>query len=137
MNMRALAKAGPDMAREVASIMQSEVAASVAQGRSIDGVAWAPKKDGGKPLANAAAHVTAKAIGNVAIITLRGVEVFHHYGAGRVPRRPILPSGGIAKFGNAIRKGIITMAGDFLTRGGRHDKGAKGHKWTPSMGGGK
>lgn len=130
-------QAGGTLAEGTAQVMKAEVVKAVKAGRSVDGVAWLPRKaDGAQRLQNADKAVTARAEGTTALIVLEGVEVFHHYGAGRVPRSPILPSGGTDKLGNAIRRGIVTMCDEWMTRIGRHDKGAKGVKWNPSMGGG-
>lgn len=61
-----------------------------------DGKAWAPKKDGGQPLKNAAENITARAAGSIIQLVLKGHHVFHHYGArgGALPKRGILPDGG-------------------------------------------
>lgn len=126
---RSLAKAGPEMAKSVAVEMKRDVDKAISEGRSVDGVTWQLKKDGGRPLVNAAKAVYAYGVGSVAFIILKGVEVFHHFGAGRNPRRAILPSGGTDKLGNAIRRGIITVCNKFLTRSGRHDKGSGGTKF--------
>jgi hypothetical protein len=134
MRCRSLAGAGPEMARRTAEIMREETVASIAKQQSVDGVKWAPRKDGGIPLANSPDALSAHSEGNVAVLTLTGVEVFHHYGAGRNPRRAILPSKGVDKLGIAIRRGIVTLCDEFMTRDGRHDKGGGGKSWTPKTG---
>lgn len=132
MGFRALAGAGPDMAQRASEIMLGEAQKAAAQGRSVDGTPMKPKKDGGQPLVHAADALTARGIGNVAVLTLTGVEVFHHFGAGRNPVRRILPTlGGMQKLGSAIGAGLVEMCQEFMTRKGRHDKGGRGTKWKP------
>jgi hypothetical protein len=83
-----------ELAREAAPLVEQAVKATAAAGTTPDGEAWAPRKrDGGRALANAASAVSAAAVGASVRVTLTGVEVFHHLGAG-VPKRKILPDGG-------------------------------------------
>jgi hypothetical protein len=132
MSFRELAGAGPDMAQRAAELMKVEIGKAVTQGRSVDGTPLKPKKDGSQPLKNADKAITARGIGNVAVVTLTGVEVFHHFGAGRNPERRILPTkGGMKKLGSAIAVGIVEMCQEFMTRKGRHDRGGRGSKWNP------
>jgi hypothetical protein len=58
------------------------------------GQAWQPKKDGGRPLANAAAAISTRAAGNFILTTLRGPTVFHHRGLGGKPVRQVIPDSG-------------------------------------------
>jgi hypothetical protein len=134
MGFRAVAGSGPDMAQRASEIMLGEIQKAVSEGRSVDGTPLEPKKDGSQPLVNAAAAITARGIGNVAVITLTGVEVFHHFGAGRNPVRRILPTlGGMQKLGSAIGAGLVEMCQEFMTRKGRHDKGGRGTKWRATL----
>lgn len=116
----------------VAERIKAEIDAAISEGRSVDGQQWQPKKEGGKALVHAAAALTAKAIGNVIVIALRGPEVFHNFGTKRVPRRAILPMGGIPdRLGNAIRLGLVDMGPEWMRRAGRHDRGSGGVKMNP------
>lgn len=94
-------------APEVAKACKS-ADAQLSQGRGIGGDEWAPCKDGSAPLTNAAAALTVDAVGNVVVFRIGEPYVFHHFGAGRVPRRPILPTAGLPdNLGHAIRQGLI------------------------------
>lgn len=142
--MLAAAGAGPAIAERLAGIVRTEIDREPTEQRSVSGEAWKPRKmtgRRGKPRAdalakgervvvNAAEAVTVKAIGNVVVVRVDGPEVIHHFKG-----RPLLPLGNVKRLGDAIRFGIVDMGEEFLTRKGRHDKGAKGQKWNPRMGG--
>lgn len=118
----------PDMvdaaAPQVADAVESAIKTAVASGKSLDGTPWAPTKTGSQPLKNAATAIQVMVQGRVILITLTGHHVFHHFGTGWLPRRPIIPVGGLPdKLGNAIRKGLVDMGVEWMTRGGRHDRG--------------
>jgi hypothetical protein len=81
-------------AAEAAPLVEAAIRRTAAAGTTPDGEPWAPKKKGGgRPMVNAAAHVTAKAIGNVVNIVLKGVDVFHQFDK-RTPRHAIPEAGG-------------------------------------------
>lgn len=127
----------PDMvdaaAPEIATVLESAIHESIAGGKSLDGQAWAPTKDGRQPLQNAASAVTVSVMGRTILIQLTGYHVFHQFGTSRLPRRPIIPMGGLPdRLGNAIRKGLITMGTEWMTRKGSHKAFGKGAK--PSTG---
>lgn len=113
----AFAEAAPDIARAV----KREIDDAIAESRSLDGKAWAPTEAGTKPLANAAKAVRVYVEGQFIIAELTGYEVFHHYGTGRLPARPILPTrdGMPTKLGEAIRRGIVTKWGTQMKGGAR------------------
>lgn len=93
--LRSLRDFNSRCAEEAAPLLEAAVKATAAAGTTPDGKAWAPKKkDGGRALVNAAAHVSAEANGETCTVTLEGVEVIHNYGAGKLPRRQILPEAG-------------------------------------------
>jgi hypothetical protein len=94
---------------EIAEGVRGVLVANIAAGRSPDGGAWAPKKDGGKPLVNAAAALTVTAQGDVIVATVSGPEAFHHYGTKKDPKRQILPQDGTMPTGiaDAFRQGLI------------------------------
>lgn len=106
---RNVARLAVDGAPEAARTVEAELKASAAAGTSPDGQAWAPRKrDGGRAMAGAASHVTCNAVGTSLVIRLEGPDVFHHFGAGEKPRRPVIPQGTIPdKLGNAIRLGFV------------------------------
>ncbi len=129
-DLRSTKGIGKALAPQLAPIVKAEVDAAIAAGHGLDGTPWPARKDGGKPLVNAAKAVSVRAIGSAIVITLTGPEVFHQFGAGSLPVRAILPVKGLPfKLGNAIRKGIVSMGLPFM----QHTKGAR---MTPSMKGG-
>jgi hypothetical protein len=92
---RALAELPERTAQIAAEKLDQAVKASASAGQSPDGKAWAPTKKGGRAMANAASHITTRAIGPVIRQTLSGVDVFHHYGKGASEeRRPVIPDAG-------------------------------------------
>jgi hypothetical protein len=92
--MTRIAGAPADAARLAAPLIDEAIKSTVRAGTSPAGTAWAPKKrGGGAPLVHAADAISTAAVGSVVRVTLSGVEVFHHFGAG-VPRRQILPDPG-------------------------------------------
>lgn len=123
-----------DAAQALAPVVKAEIEQAIAEGRSVDGQKWPLTKAGHVALRNAAKNITVRAIDNVILVTLSGHHVFHHFGAGRNPRRAILPTRGMpAKLGDAIRKGLVDMGHEWMTRAGRHDKGSRGVKMRPGM----
>jgi hypothetical protein len=93
----------PIAARNIEAALKSTVSA----GQAPDGTPWPDKVTGGKALKNAAAAITVRVVGASIVIVLKGVEVFHHFGAG-VPRRQIIPQGKMPeKLGNAVRLGFV------------------------------
>lgn len=91
---RALAQLGARAAEEAAPKVEAVARASAAAGQAPDGAAWAPKKDGGRALANAPAAVTVRAVGDVLQVAVEGHHVFHQRGDGRLPERKIIPAPG-------------------------------------------
>ncbi len=82
-----------ESAPEVADAFKAELTTNIAGSHGPDGEAWAPKKDGGKPLAHAAAALDVKAIGTLIVATLTGPEVLHNKGFARGGvKRQILPT---------------------------------------------
>jgi hypothetical protein len=69
-------------------------------------------------------------------IKIVGGLVYSQFGTKRQVQRAILPKAGLPKkLGLAIKDGIVDMGLPFMTRKGRHDKGAKGVKAAPSTAG--
>ena len=106
-----LRTAGDGIEQAAPAVAQACKAAAdqdLAAGRGIGGEQWAPRKDGGRPLANATSALTVEPVGNVIVFSIPEPYVFHHFGAGRVPQRPILPTAGLPdNLGHAIREGLI------------------------------
>lgn len=138
--IRTLRTAGqivPLAAQELVPVVRGEVDAAIDAQRSLDGTAWPAKKDGSRALANAPSQITVKAVGNTILVVMVGHLVFHQFGTHRMPARPVLPRGGMPdKLGNAIRLGIVDMGLEWMTRKGRHDRGSRGVRMKPSLGGG-
>jgi len=89
--IRGLRRLAAEAAKEAAPLVQEAVRATAAAGTTPDGTPWAPKKRGGRALANAAEHVAATAVGTVVRIVLRGADVYHQLGVGRFPKRQVIP----------------------------------------------
>lgn len=83
-----------DMAKIAAPLVEAAARATAAAGTTPDGKAWEPKKGGGRALPNAAAAITARAVGSAILVILRGPYVLHHIGKGHAPKRQIIPAGG-------------------------------------------
>ena len=93
-HLRSLEDASGAIAREARADVEAAARATAEAGTAPDGAAWKPRKDGGRPLANAAAAITAVVSGTTkAVITLviKGHYVFHNFGTKREPKRQILP----------------------------------------------
>jgi len=107
-SVRSMAMLVEDAAPLVASAVESQLRATAGAGQAPDGTPWPPKKDGGRALANAAAAISASAVGAVVVVVLSGPEVFHHFGAQGKPRRQIIPTGVLPqKLGDAVRLGFV------------------------------
>lgn len=92
---------------EAAKAVDAHLASTIAAGTTPSGEAWQAKEDGSKPLRNAKKAVTVRAVGSSVVIELKGVEVFHQYGAGASPVREIIPKEVDEKLGQAIRRGVV------------------------------
>lgn len=142
-NLRSLPELTDAAAPQVAEFLEDELRKAIREGRSLDGTKWAPTKSGKPPLSGAAGAIRTTVARGVVIIALTGHYVFHHFGfysklfRKRVPARPFWPTGGLPdRLGNAIRKGLVDMGHEWMTREGRHDRGSGGIKMRPQMGGG-
>lgn len=83
-----------DVAPKVARAVERELRAQIAAGKGPDGKPWKPRQDGGQPLRNAASALSVRAVGDVIVVRLDGVEARHHLGAVRGGvRRQIIPTG--------------------------------------------
>jgi hypothetical protein len=91
-----------------AQSVHSQLATTIAAGTDPSGKPWPLKHEGGKALRNAKQAVTTRAAGKDIVVELKGVEVFHHYGAQGKPVRAVIPKEMDEKLGNAIRRGVVT-----------------------------
>jgi len=93
--VRSLGNLNAEIAREAAPLVERAAKATVAAGTDPSGKPWPPKKDGGRPLVNAAKAVTATAKGSAVEIAVKGIETYHHLGTeDGVPRRQMIPMPG-------------------------------------------
>ncbi len=81
------------VAKVAAPRVEAAVREQVAAGLDPEGRPWPATKDGRRPLVHAADAVHVEARGDIIVIVLRGKEVFHHFGTGRIPARRIIPDG--------------------------------------------
>jgi len=92
--LRSLEGMPRDVAEEIAPLLLEDVRKTAAAGTTYDGEPWAPTKSGGRPLVNAAAHLSSRVLGTVAQVVLKGIDVVHNRGTKRIPTRRILPDAG-------------------------------------------
>lgn len=92
--LRELGKLPGEAAKLAAPLVEEALQATARAGTDALGAPWKPKLDGSAPLVHAADAISVQAIGTVVRATLTGPSVFHHFGGGRNPRRPILPDPG-------------------------------------------
>jgi hypothetical protein len=114
---------GADVAARVARAGAPLVAAALkktaAAGTTPAGSPWKPKKDGGRPLVNAAAHITVRPAGNFILAQLVGPDVFHHLGLGGKPHRQVIPDS--AAIPDGVARAVLEGARKVfleLTQGG-------------------
>jgi hypothetical protein len=93
-SLRKLDGLAEETAKRAAPLVEEALRATAAAGQAPDGTAWQRRKDGGAPLVHAADAIHVKASGAIVRATLSGPTVWHHYGGGRNPRRPVLPDPG-------------------------------------------
>ena len=128
-----LAKDGPGtLAERVSALVEKDIRESAAANQGIDGDKWEPRrKDGARALTNAMAHITVQPIKSSVVVQIRDGLVFSQWGSKHQVRRSIVPTKGLpSKLGNAISMGFAEMSKEFLSRGGRHDRGGSGTRWT-------
>lgn len=94
-SLRSISKLDERAATIAAPLLESALKATANAGTTPDGQPWAPrKKDGGRAMAGAASAISAGASGDTVRVTLRGPEVFWHFGERGAPRRQVIPDGG-------------------------------------------
>lgn len=103
-----------EAAPEVADALHVELDAQIAAGTDPDGTPWQPTLAGKRPLQNASASLTVRAIGNVILAKLTGPTALHHMGQARGGvRRQVLPS---SKMPSRITNAIRTVCERILRR---------------------
>jgi hypothetical protein len=111
---------GARVAKKAAPLVDAAVKKTVKAGQTPMGATWKPKKDGGRPLVNAANHIQTNARGNYVSSTLTGPDVYHNIGAGRSPHRQILPQSGTIPAG--VSRALMQAAKEVfeeITKGGK------------------
>jgi hypothetical protein len=96
------------VATVAAPLVQAELQKTASAGTTPEGKAWKPKKDGGRPLVNAAAAISTRAAGNFVVTTLSGPTVFHHKGLQGKPVRQVIPDTGTVP--PAIEEALVKAA---------------------------
>lgn len=114
-HLRGLKKLPEDVVKVAVEDVQRAARATAAAGTTPDGKPWVQTKDGRKPLAHAAERITAKALGRVIVVTLKGIEVIHNFGTKWNPKRQVLPDGG-AGIPKNIATAIRATAGRVFSR---------------------
>lgn len=106
-NLRRLAVEG---AREAAPALEAAVRETAAAGTTPDGAAWKPTKTGARPLANAPSAVSARAVGPVVEVIVRGHHFLHHTGRarGKVVRQ-ILPTRLTPALAAVVRRAVTRV----------------------------
>jgi hypothetical protein len=118
--IRSLGTINADVAKRAAPGVEKAIRDNIAGGKAPDGSTWQAKKDGGRPLANAASKIAVAVAGTTIVVLLKGYEVFQHFGvpARKLPARKILPDADNVPEGviDAIRK---AASDEFLEKMGR------------------
>lgn len=98
-DFRKLETVDAEIAKAAAPRLEAIAKQRAAAGVDPSGSAWKPrKKDGGRALANAEAHVHAEASGNIVALVVDGAEYFHQKAKAdaSLPQRKIIPDVGDA-----------------------------------------
>jgi hypothetical protein len=99
------------VAAKAAPLVDEAIKTTAKAGQNPYGEPWAPKKDGGAPLKNAASHVSTRSSGSLVIVTLTGeAEVFHNRGGKRTPQRQIIPNSETF-LPRTVNDALVTAAG--------------------------
>lgn len=95
---------------ELVAATDANFRASINAGMSPDGAAWPARKDGGRPLVNAAKALTVRAMGLTIVAVISGLEAIHHSGTGRMPPRRMIPTknGLTSSLADSIKRGLTT-----------------------------
>jgi len=101
-------KVGELVATKAAPKVDAAIKATARSGTTPEGTTWKPKKDGGRPLVNAAAAISTKGLGNLVVTTLTAPTSFHHKGLGGKPTRQVIPDSGTVPDG--VKKAVLSAA---------------------------
>lgn len=105
-------------AQEAAPLVEKALRKNLAAGKDPYGNTWPQKKDGGRPLANAADHLHARAIDSYIEVSVEGPDAWHNEGAGGRPVRQVVPDVEIPDaVSDAIEQGAA-RAFDAIMKGG-------------------
>jgi hypothetical protein len=109
-----------EVAKDVAPALDAEIRKNISAGVDPEGKPWLPTKDGKKPLANAGAALSVKAISSVVQAKLVGHVALHHLGAAKGNiRRQILPSSRLPQPMTAAIKAVAAKRfNDKMRKGG-------------------
>ena len=110
--LRLLTKLPEAAAEKAAEAIEREVNRTISAGQAPDGTPWRLRKDGGKPLQNAASKVAVGAIGSTIIVRLKDrATVLHHFGYARGGvRRQVIPEEIHPRMRVAIERAILDAA---------------------------
>ena len=118
--LRALRDLPKNIAPMVADEMKTWADGNTSARVGPDGKAWPARADGSPAhVGSAVEDVSTKAVGTVALMTVRAPTVFRHFGAQNRPRREVLPGNIPFKLGEAIRQGAIDGWEKIVKKGGR------------------
>jgi hypothetical protein len=99
---------GARVALKAAPLVDEAIKKTASAGQTPSGTAWQPKKDGSRPLVNAAAAIQTRVAGNYILTTLRGPTVFHHKGLQGKPHRQVIPDSGAVPEG--VKRAVTDAA---------------------------
>ncbi len=86
--------AASDIAARASIAINAALLKTLAAGETPEGMAWEPRKEGGRAYANAASRISTASYGNLVRVTLTGPEVYGHFGARGMPVRQMIPDAG-------------------------------------------
>lgn len=91
--LRGLSRDGlAEIAAEARAGVEADAKRTAGAGTDPFGVPWAARKhDGGRPMVNAADHVTVTQAGPTLRIKLRGPDVWHQFATRGEPQRKVIP----------------------------------------------
>jgi hypothetical protein len=116
-HFQALEDVDSQIAKVAAKKLETAAKKQVADGTDPTGKTWPAKKDGTKPLVNAADAISTEASGNIVTVVVTGVEFYHQVAKedGRSPpRRKLIPSIGDelpAHYAKAIKEATDEVLG--------------------------
>lgn len=103
-----------EVAKEAVADVQAAARSSAAAGTTPAGAPWRPTQLRGRPLQNAPAAISARAVGAIVQIVLAGHHVYHSLGIGE-PKRTVIPDQG-DPVPPAVRDAIARAAERVLAR---------------------